>query len=267
MNFDELVMDSALRDPTPSNDVVTLPCGIVLTPPDGEPELVREVTLQELTGEDEDILGSDMPFHAKMDRLLSRSIIAVGEISNPHHISQIVPRMLDADRMAVFFGMRRVSLGHQYPFSDRCPSCEKDSWHNYDLRTLKVIPMPEPLKREREVALPSGAVAVIRCLNGKDEERRAHYKDSLQPLTLQIFLRTIRINGEDATPENVRALSMKDRAYLRGAFVAMDGALETLVTLTCEKCQHKYKRNLDPSHPGFFSPSEASLIWKRRSSI
>jgi hypothetical protein len=265
MSFEATVLDNMLRDPKGSEGYFELPCGFRWEDEDGV-KILKEIQLREMTGNEEDLLSSDIPFGQKMNRLISACTVRLGDIEDPKMITRCVPRLLEGDRLFLFFALRRVSLGDYYPFREKCPSCDKMTLQNYHLGELEKIDMPNPEQHIYEVELPSGNAAHVRCLTGEDEQRRTQLKNRLKPLSLQIFLRLAKFNGEDATVNHVKSMSQRDRAFLRGQFIEIDGGIETRVKLDCDKCGYQFERELDPSHPGFFSPSETLAVLKRRSS-
>lgn len=261
------IIDSAMRTPKSPAAVYELPCGY-LEETDKGPVLHNEVELKEMTGEEEDLLASrNIPFDKKMDALIASCLVRLGTIHQKPKIRKIVPQLLLGDRTFLFFAIRRASLGDEFPFREECPQCEETSLQPFDLGLLKLRKMPEPLKRSYHATLPSGAEVVFKCLAGEDEKRRDKYRKTLKPLSLQIFLRLESINGEEPTPLSIRGLTVRDRDFLRSQFASVDGGVETTIELTCPLCGTDFERELDPGQPSFFSPSETSEIWKRRSNI
>jgi len=265
MSIEQTIIENELLDPRSDMGHFVLPCGYIIDTDDGK-KLLRDIHLREMTGHEEDLLSADMAFDRKMNGLIAACTQSLGPIEDPRMIAKIVPKLLEGDRLFLFFALRRVSLGDSYPFREKCPSCSKMSVHNFNLADLEMVEMPDPMKRAYEVTLPgSNDIAVIRCLTGEDEPRRQQLKNRLQPLSLQIFLRLVSYNGEEATINHVRGMTQRDRAFLRGKFVEIDGGVETRIKLNCSKCSYEFERDLDPSHPGFFSPSETLAVWNRRS--
>lgn len=267
-SLESTLIDNSLRTPRASQAVYDLPCGYLQTGDGGAQTLITEVELCAMTGEQEDLLSSkDVSSKRKMNAFLASCIKRLGNLRQQSQIQEAVPSLLVGDRTFLFFAIRRVSLGDDFPFRVKCPNCKATNVHPFDLASLVVTKMPEPTRRIYQATLPSGAVAEYKCLTGEDENRRDSLKKTLQPLSLLLFLRLTKINGEDVTPLAVRALSVRDRDYLRACFAQTDGGIETTVTLTCPDadCANVFEREIDPAQPSFFFPSETSAIWRRRS--
>lgn len=259
------VIEEAIKEPRSPLNVFTLPCGYL----DENGELHVEVELREMGGAEEEILGSrTIKSEQKMDLFLASCILRLGTITDRQKILAIVPDLLTGDRAFLFLSLRRVSLGDSFPIKQVCPNplCKQETLMMFSLASMRIYRMPEPHKRLYDEVLPSGRKVSFRCQTGKDEQDREKRKKEVQDVHAQFVSRVVSLDGEKPSLPTIRALSFRDRDYLRGRFNEVDGGIETTLEITCPLCKHEYEREFDPTDPGFFSPSATLATWKRRSS-
>ena len=263
--LEQRIVENQLELASSPEGIYTLPCGHL----DDEGVLHTEVLLRELTGVEEDILASKrIPSHQKMNKFLANCTQRIGSIVDPREIASIVPKLLLGDRTFLFFALRRLSVGDIFPFREKCPECREMAVYSYDLGDLKVTVMPDPKKRIYEVTLPrSGKSVTFRCLAGQDEQEADRLKKrKMPPLTAQIYLRVVDIDGKPRTQQDIQKLPTRDRDFLRAQFATVDGGVETTLELDCGACGAEFEEEISPGQQSFFFPSEAQEIWKRRSS-
>lgn len=280
-----MMAEAQIREPKSAQGVFTLPCGFLAA--DGV--LHTEVELREINGKDEDMLGSkQVPDSKKLGQLIASCITRLGTITDKGVIAAAVPEMLIGDRVFLTLAIRRTSLGDSYPYSDKCPSCERESLMSIDLSQVEASPMPEPKKRifdarlpspratrewaehgevpEPEKSNPTGHTVRFRPLNGRDEESFGRIATKEAALSLTLQTRIELLDGKPPTIDALQALSATERAYIRDViFDQADGGIETTLDVTCPLCSHDYRRELE-LELGFFFPSVARKNWKTRSS-
>lgn len=105
----------------PPDDMVKLPAGYV-----HEGELIRRVTVRELTGEDEEALARAIqnpnPYHF-LDVLVSCGVERLGTLDRETSLG-ILPDLLVGDRDEIILGIRRVTYGDTVEvFNWLCPEC------------------------------------------------------------------------------------------------------------------------------------------------
>lgn len=256
------MVDNALREPDSSAGSFMLPCGYI----DDEEKLHREVFLRGMTGVEEDILASKrVPDAEKMDRIIGNCLDKLGTITDVNVLKNITGDLTIGDRLFLLYAIRRVSLGDEFPFKETCPSCEEATLYPFDLRALEVIEMKDPEKRSYEEKLPSGKTVVWHPMCGKDNTKRERFKKA-DLLTLNLWVRIDTLDGKPTSMDTIRYLTTRDRDWLRGRFMEVEGGLETTVEVVCPLCRHEFERDIDISTPGFFFPSETRMNWKRKSS-
>ena len=244
-----------LEHPKSSQGVYELPCGYL----DAEGKIHTEVVLREMTGAEEDLLASkQISPSKKFSELISRCVTRIGTVTDRGQISAIVRQLPIGDRVFLLFAIRRVTLGDNYPFSDKCPndSCGIESVYKIDLSVLEVKKMPDPLKRIYDITLPSGDTARFRVSTGEDEERVSKFEKSADAISQSVLMRLEQLNGLPPTLEAVKAMGWKDRQALRSAWDKVEGGVETEMEMQCPRCGHEFKRDVQVGL-SFFYPSEA----------
>ena len=251
----ETMQQAKLENPSGSFGVFELPCGIL----EGDgPEAIlhKEVELREITGHEEDMLGSNtVPNHKKIGMLISGCLVRVGTINDKGKLALLAEEMTVGDRVFLMFAIRRTSLGDDYPFRGKCPECNYRGIFNLDLSDLEVKKMAEPMKRTFDHTLPSGKKCSFRPLCGKDEESISKAASSNEALSLSILMRLQMLEGQPPTLAAVKGLGMRDRNYLRAEFDKIEGGVDTTLEMTCPRCNHEFEEELDVAQAGFFFPS------------
>ena len=92
-------------------------------------------------------------------------------------------------------------------------------------------------------------------------------KDKRNQLSIMILMRLEAVDDEPPTLGLVKALSMRDRNFVRDFQEEVEGGVDTTVEMECPFCRHEFDRQLDVNQPGFFSPSAVLKRSKKRSSI
>lgn len=269
--------------PKASKGVYDLPCGYL----DPSGILHTEVAVKEIGGHVEDMLGDKRtPPNKKINELLARCVERIGSYTDPGQLSQITLDLPIGDRAYLMFAIRMISLGNEYPFTDKCPSCGKEKIYIVDLAELAPRKMVDPHKRVHDVVLPSsGKSARFHVMTGRDEDRLSKINKDLgkggkssddASLSLAILIRLdmldgrpfdVRpINGQPAGLAEVQNLGLRDRNFLRDQFEDHEGGLDTETELECPECGHEFSREIDVSQRGFFYPSAMRKNSKRKSS-
>lgn len=250
--------------PKSSEGVYELPCGYL----DDKGNLYNDVALREISGHVEDMLGNPkVSAVQKMNELISRCVTRIGPYTDPGQIAEIALDLVIGDRSFLTFAVRRVTLGDEYPFRDKCPECEKESLYTIDLSTLELKKMKDPKKRVYDQKLPSGIECRFHPMTGRDEQRLVKFdKHKTDTLSLAILMRLESLNGKPPVLKEVKDLGLKDRNFLRDCFEDIEGGLDTEVELECPLCSHEFKREVDVAQQGFFFPSAILKNSKTKSS-
>jgi uncharacterized protein (UPF0212 family) len=229
-----------------------LPCGYI----DSEGVLHTEVVVREITGVEEDILAArNVKIGKKMNELLGRCLQRVGTITDRKQIMTAVMDMTLGDRVYLMFLIRRATLGDSYPFEIKCTECGKKSSFDLDLSTMDTRKPEDPRKRVFDVKLPSGRTARFRVATGKDENKLTEAMEGQEAMSLGLLIRLELLDGKPPTLDDVKAMGMRDRNYLRNEFVELEGGVDTDVDVGCPKCGNEFKVTVDVGQAGFFFPS------------
>jgi len=158
---------SAAKSPLPTaefppDDMVKLPAGYL-----HEGELIRRVTVRELTGEDEEALARAIqnpnPYHF-LDVLVSCGVERLGTLSREASLA-ILPDLLVGDRDEIILGIRRVTYGDTVEvFNWLCPDCGRriDKIEFSLTDDVERTTMQNPADESRfEVKLRNNASAIV----------------------------------------------------------------------------------------------------------
>jgi hypothetical protein len=268
--------------------VITLPNAIRQT--DGK--WVKEVEIDEMTGEEEDILADQTrkpggkgilakSSSQRMTEVLARCTVRVGEEVRPNgQTRDTAPRYFEKHWEKAFIGdrgfatirLRQYSHGNIYRFEDTCPSCGKQLKNvQVDLADLKVTDIPiELVKDMHPFTAPSGLRVEWRPFVGTDEGKVADImRDRKSDFLSYLFmLRLATVNGEVPTVQSVKKLKSSDRRAIMEQFDSIEGGIDTNVEIVCdsEACDTEFTRKLAVGNPSFFFPSVTKLASRVTSS-
>jgi len=258
--------------------VFELPGGYI----DSEGVLHTEVQLREMTGVEEDLMGSRSGNVLKrLNQVMANCIERLGSITDKRQIAEAIPGFTVVDRNFMFVALRRVSLGDDYKMRIECPKCDKPTPRDMvlDLNSLAVTKMPDPMKREYEVELPSGNMAVWRVMTGEEEEKLSTLREAAQSkdvLTYSLMMRLISVSGKELSLGQrlkdskgrvnldkegkeafrlVKGMPIRDRDFLRSQFREKEAGMDTDVEFECPDCDEIFVSTFDPAQMGFFFPS------------
>lgn len=256
----------------------------------GEGELLRELEVIELDGDDEDILVSDATVYPlRLNAILSRKIQRVGPITDAEIIKRIVPKMSVLDRATVIVCVRRVTHGDIVPGIEfKCDGCKKTNTASPDLATITHIRPLKPDQLEWDFVIPRASMKAERdvvvkwhIFDGERELRLANVSKQIgdkDMLTWRIMGRIMSIDGEamSITDEHfnadgtirqnkglvtlfraVKGMSQADRNALRNEFRRVEGDIDLSVKSKCDNplCpQPENELMLDITDRNFFFP-------------
>ena len=243
----------------------------------------KEVELDEMVGEDEDILADRRVAPGgkgkllktstmRMSEILSRCTVRIGNetrpigkdrFTDPNFFLQHWKKGYVNDRGFATIRLRELSLGGEYKFTAVCPACSREMDNVcVDLSTLEVTskPVESVSKESHTLTLPSGKVCVWRMLRGTDEdmletvmeERKADLVTALQQL------RVVSIDGEGATVHTIARLATRDRRAIAASYTETEGGIDTIVSpIVCENpaCLRQFSARVNVGSSSFFFPS------------
>lgn len=248
----DMVQTAQVNEPKSTAGVFELPCGYL----DPQGTLHGEVEVREITGAEEDMLAANqVPTNKKLNELITRCTVRLGTLTERRALSGAVLDLPVADRVFLMYAVRRVTLGDEYPFETPCPKCEKPSLYSINLAELETTTLQDAKKRVFDAVLPSGKSIRFRLLTGHDEMKLAKFSESPDVVTLGMLARTELYDGRPADLGTFKSLGMRERQAIRAEFDKVDPGVDTAVDVTCPKCGHDFKAEIDPGQQGFFFPS------------
>jgi hypothetical protein len=258
-------MDPQIEIPKASIDSYELPCGHV----DQDGNVHTSITVREMTGEDEETLAArNMPTTKKINKILVHCTESIGPYSG-QALNTIIPDLTQGDRIFLLMAIRRASLGDEMPFQTTCPSCKEEARFVLDLGDLETKKMANPGLRSYDVVLPKTKYKIrMKVLTGRGEEviSRAATKGK-DLISTAILARIESINDKPITIDDLKALPLIDRNFLRGAWEEREGGVDTEIQIDCPSCATAYETELDISQQGFFNPSATLSLWKKKYSF
>ncbi len=263
---------------------------------DNEAAWTKDIELDEMTGEEEDILadqtrevGGTGTFRksgsARITAILSRCTLRIGDETRPKgkdrfdlpdHFNKAWQRAFSSDRIFAMVRLRQASLGEIYSFSRNCPECKREIKNiTIDLSRLEVheIPLEDAQQEERVLTLPKSRDLVTwKFVQGLDEEEmerimKEHKEDFISALLyrrivgVRPFDEMSQANLESVKPPGgllyLKRMKTADRRYLSTTFDAVEGGIDTDITITCDnhQCLTEFTSKLQVMGSDFFFPS------------
>lgn len=291
--FDREYRIERVVDPKSSMGIFSLPRGVVF-----EGELLREVEIEELDGEDEDILVSDAtPYPMRLNHILSRKIRRIGAVTDPSTIKRIAPMMSVLDRATTLICIRRVTHGDiMVGLEVTCPACKVKMKSNPDLSSVTIYRPIDPMELEWDFKLQRASrkagedvMARWHVYDGHRELRLSRVTKQIgdkDMLTWRIMGRLMSYGGEKMELSDdhftndgkikqskelgkmfrvVKLMSQADRNALRNEFRRVEGDLDLTVDTECSNslCPGEgasFQYMIDISDPNFFFPKEAQSV-------
>lgn len=256
-----------------------LPCGYV----DEKGRIFNHIYLREQSGVEDDIMDDDeLNVSERMTQVITNctekltsessepgSVItdrAIIEAAISDNLKTGLPLSIP-DRMASLLFLRRLSVGDRFDIKRKCPECGKPLKDKHvNLGSLKILYCKDPTKRRVKLKLPrSGKEAVLKVLSAGGERRIAEMRvTGRDAKSAAILARLESLDGKplnagnDADMATVKALPKADRLRLIDTFNVMEGSIETLIEVKCDKvsCGTEFKFDLDLGQVFFSNPEQ-----------
>jgi len=231
----------------PVDDTVILPGGLIR-----DNELVKNVQVKELTGEDEEALArasQSLNAFVFMDRLLKQGVVQVG--SEPvSEKDKILGQLLIGDREALILGIRRATYGDKIEVPEwQCSNCGVKDDLVMELSDIPVTTMSDPVNETSfKVPLRKGGFALVRLANGADQLAVYENPDltTAQGQTVLLSRCVVSINdskGEHlmaGLPSMARDMSVVDRhSILTQLRDRQPGPKYDKIEYVCSACNEK----------------------------
>lgn len=201
--------------------------------------------------------------------LLAACVISIGDETLPLETKARQDHfleMLSADRRALLFGIRRHSLGDNFQFSTKCPSCGDQKTWEVDLSdkaAFPVTPCPHGDAKEfhYESKVHAGLVFKLQLLDGKAEMAVLRKRNEVDLLTdLEMRRPHVESEHEGRTvwiPVVLNRLPDKLLAEMRREVKSAEGDIRTAVKVVCSSCANTVEFDL-LQIPDFMTPSVTS---------
>ena len=226
-----------------------------------------ELSLREMTGEDEDmLLDRGIPHDRRMTRLVEGCIEGLEGFDGD--LALAYRRMTVTDRILTLFALRIISLDEAFTFKIDCPQCQHRASQTVDLSQVKVTLPEDPTVRKATLDVRNTKLDVA-VMTGADEERvskagktklghgvsaKSAKKSALE--SLNILARVHGINDQRANLALIRKLSTRARKAIRSWGRRFEGEIDTDAELTCPSCGYEFTTPVDVGQPSFFFPTE-----------
>lgn len=260
---EQAIISNQLETPHSPQGELELPCGLI-----HEDKLLRRVFVREISGHEEDMLGSDkIKPVTKLTELIARCVLKIGDITSREFIAKAAKEFTIGDRAWLILMIRRRTLGDIFPYTETCPNaaCRAKALYQVNLGDLEMRPMADPMRRVYEVPLPVlGQTARFHVMTGVDEEEIAKYQ--IDVISRSLLARVELLGDKKPALDQIKNLSMRDRDALRAVIDDVEGGVDTEIDMTCQACGQEFTRELDIGQQGFFFPSRVQSRSKKKSS-
>lgn len=234
----------------------TLPTGVFV-----EGKLQTKALFREMTGHEEDLLTSKRFTDEKVriQGLIQRCMVQLGDLKQTDPgFAQAVASLPDVDTMFCVLRIREASLGALMRFKTTCP-CERKIAHDLtvDLSDLKFSGCKDPERKNYSGTLPSGKTFVAKYSDAAVSKELQSERNAEDYKSVSLLLRLVELAGRtDLVLNDVKALGLRDRNYLREIINSVEGNFEDNVDVTCSACAAEFKVGVALTDPSFFFPSD-----------
>ena len=224
--------------PTPEDNIVNLPCGLVNAL---EGTVVRTAEVRELDGADEEALARVSNNVAKyLDTLLDRGVAKIGTEAAT---SESLSLLLAGDRDALVVAIRRVTFGDDIDLTLDCPLCgEKQEVEVLCSRDIPSRSLENPLfETSFSLTLKSGTQVEVNLPTGEVQKALASSPDFGNEAALNTLLLSkciSKINGLPViSPTQARNLKVRERREILEEIEKRNpGPRLREVTRPCSEC-------------------------------
>ena len=231
---------------------VTLPTGLL----DEEGKLHNSVLLNEMTGEEEDILASNrMTAVQKTSLILENCVQAIGPFGKENEkLKHYIKSLSLNDRLFLLIQIRVISLGESFNFKIACPSCAKSSNQTVTLNDFKVVGLADPYRQTWSGELPrSKKKYECKIQNGYDEDNQKNINED-DILSSIIMTRLKKLDDKNVTMSAVKKLPVADRNHLRAEMKDAEGSIDNKLEINCPHCKFEFESEIDIGNASFFFP-------------
>lgn len=266
-DFQRDVQNFFLEDAKSTERTFKMLGGYVKVDDNGEKHLLNIVTLEEISGAEEDILAdTKYEFTHRMRRVLANCMKEISNedgsvsVSSKSELNRICGSLATSDRVYLLLLLRIISVenGGKFKFDVICPNqqCKKQTSHTVDLDKLEVFPMIDPLERVYDYKTKAGNVFRCKVHSGEDEEKSESLSNSRNKATDILSARILEMNGKKVNVSQLKSLKLRERNELRRMFDKKEGGVDTACIITCNHCGVSFEGEIDVRQRDFFFPAE-----------
>lgn len=256
-----------MLEPRETKGSFVLPVGILW-----EGRRYREIRLREMTGEEEDILASEMPVETKFATILANCTEGFMGDGAPERVTpSLMMRLPLTDRNYALICLRILSVGKYLEMKVKCPKCGWDQHRSLDLTKLEVQPLVD---KPLVVTLGSGRRVGYRIATSEDSKWGSAAALALKlerpsvSILLGMFLDSLdsEVLSKDMkhlseTMKRLKGLSFSERSEIREYANSLGGDFDRTLEFECEgtvggeECRNVWKLELEVG-VDFFYPRE-----------
>ncbi|MHB1241939.1 MAG: T4 family baseplate hub assembly chaperone [Gaiellaceae bacterium] len=241
---------------------VTLPVGLF---DDETGELLREVTLRKMTGNEEAAIA-DPKLRRNGGKLVTALVAGCARVDGKPLGTEAARRLTSADRNFLLLEVRRLTFGDVMPARYTCPRCGGATSVTEDLAEIPVRTTDDgAVESEVEVSLDDGyrdadgathRELAFRLPTGEDEEASHGLRDDNPSRQRDALITRCLLRVGELEPRRMRALgvriladlSMGDRRLLQRALEEAVPGPDLTRAVVCDHCLEEFRATLDMSH-------------------
>ena len=229
----------------PSDDIVTLPGGLII-----KDTIIKTVQVKELTGEDEESLArasQSMNAFVFMDRLLRCGVVKIGT-EPTSNTEKLLSQMTVGDREALILGIRKATYGDKLEVNQwMCTNCGAVEDLEMEVADIPIVTLHDPANETTfKIPLRKGGFAQVNLATGADQIATFEKPELTQAQRETILLsRCVQSITDDkgvehimaAFPSLARTMSVPDRhAILNALRDKQPGPKYDKIEYTCGSC-------------------------------
>lgn len=229
--------------------VVELPTGVL----SGE-QVLKGLKFRELAGPEEDILASNMPASQKMTEIMANCTMEISGVLARNEIKSLISKLVITDRWFYLVQLRSLSFGSAYLTDVTCPACQAPGKETIDLNSIQVKNPPNAKELYGELVLPKTKRKIRwKVADGETDLKIEKMANQSKAASVALFARVTEVDDRPAAMSDVIDLPMSDRAALRKAMDDKEGEFDDEFDVSCQKCGHAYKAQMQLDGKSFFS--------------
>lgn len=204
---------------------------------------IRQATIRELNGHDEQLLASSNNFYPPFKTsLLLEKVTKFNNVPPDFDILQIIRNLPIGDRIALILHLRKITIGSILHCTIKCPHC-KDNL-SIDLPVDSILQPPKNNPQTTYTIDIEGYTLEIKPINGSDLETVTLInQNTTTPNNLsETLLRACITSSQPILPYN---LSPQFQEQLGTKLSEIDPQADLTLNINCLSCKKAFKTTLD----------------------